>query len=140
MMPRARTPLLALAVALLAPPAARPALAGHAPPLPADGCMLEYQRADNMWAGPGRPDGSLGVESITLQPGEKKVFITDWRYEKLRNDGTNYYGSHLRIATNKSARRVDVRLIYGPGSWGTGELKPSVKWTGAADLQEVSCI
>ncbi|HEU4566377.1 MAG TPA: hypothetical protein VFS05_17060 [Gemmatimonadaceae bacterium] len=134
----ART-LVALTLALITTAAVRPAPSGRES-LPADGCVLEYQRADNMWAAAGRPDGSLGVESIALQPGQKKVFITDWRYEKQRNDGTNFYGSHLRIAANKSARRIDVRLVYSPGSWGTGELKPSVIWTGAADLQEVSCI
>ncbi len=57
---------------------------------------LDYWRADNMWAAFGRPDGDLGQETISLQPGQKRVFVTDWKYEKKRNDGTNYYGSHGR--------------------------------------------
>lgn len=63
-------------------------------------CKLDYQRADNMWAAFGRPDGPLGTEKISLPPAQNKVFNTDWTYEKKRNDGSNYYGSHLRIATN----------------------------------------
>ncbi|CAN5735322.1 hypothetical protein BH24CHL8_BH24CHL8_10290 [soil metagenome] len=30
-----------------------------------------------MWAAKGRPDGNLGQETITLEPGQKRVFITD---------------------------------------------------------------
>jgi hypothetical protein len=70
--------------------------------------VLQYQRADNMWAAFGRPDGNLGTETVTVPVGEVKNFITDWRYEKLRNDGYYYYGSHLRIATNIGARQVVV--------------------------------
>ena len=76
----------------------------------AQSCTLEYRRADNMWASWGRADGNLGTETITLQPGQKKVFATDWAYEKQRNDGTNYYGSHLRQAFNRGAGPVYVRL------------------------------
>jgi hypothetical protein len=61
---------------------------------------LQYWRADNMWAAAGRPDGNLGMEEVTIQPGQKRVFVTDWRYEKQRNDGTNYYGSHGRKLKN----------------------------------------
>ena len=68
-------------------------------------CQLDYRRADNMWAPEGQPSASLGTETIGLAVGQKKVFITDWKYEKLRNDGTRYYGSHLRIATNRSDLR-----------------------------------
>jgi hypothetical protein len=32
-----------------------------------------------MWAAAGRPDGNLGMESINLQPGQKRVFVTDWK-------------------------------------------------------------
>jgi hypothetical protein len=78
-------------------------------------CVLEYRRADNMWANWGRPDGMLGAETITLQPGQKKVFATDWSYEKQRNDGSNFYGSHLRRAVNRGAGPLQMKL-NGPGS------------------------
>jgi hypothetical protein len=78
-------------------------------------CVLEYRRADNMWAHWGRPDGMLGAETITLQPGQKKVFATDWSHEKQRNDGMNFYGSHLRRAVNTGAGPIQVKL-RGPGS------------------------
>lgn len=73
-------------------------------------CQLDYRRADNMWAPTGQPSASLGTETIGLAVGQKKVFITDWKYEKLRNDGTRYYGSHLRIATNRSARTIRMTV------------------------------
>ncbi len=76
----------------------------------ATGCKLDYQRADNMWAAFGRPDGPLGTETIALSPGQDRVFNTDWKYEKTHNDGSNYYGSHLRIATNSSAHTIRLQL------------------------------
>jgi hypothetical protein len=79
--------------------------------LAAQGCVLEYQRADNMWADFGRPDGNLGVESITLAPGTNRVFVTDWKYEKTRNDGVNFYGSHLRVATNKGQIPATIEIV-----------------------------
>ena len=88
---------------------ASPASAQTAP------CVLEYRRADNMWANWGRPDGLLGAETITLQPGQKKVFATDWSYEKQRNDGTNFYGSHLRRAVNRGSGPLQFK-VRGPGS------------------------
>ena len=99
-------------------------------------CALDYERADNMWAT--RPDGDLGVESITLQWGQMKVFSTDWRYEKLRNDGTNYYGSHLRRATNRGTTLVRVRTV-APFSGGYDNIPPGVTHAYQADLAEVSC-
>ena len=115
-------------------------------------CSIEYQRADNMLAAAGRPDGSLGKETLTLQPGEKKVFITDWKYEKQRNDGRNYYGSHLRIVANTGQRPVEVTLKGGPGAvYGglaarvggsgiVGAMKPGQTVSNVrADLLEVSC-
>lgn len=73
-------------------------------------CVLEYQRADNMWAAIGRPDGNLGTERLTLQPGQRRAFVTDWAYEKTRNDGSNYYGSHTRIVTNAGATPIVVQF------------------------------
>jgi hypothetical protein len=78
-------------------------------------CVLEYRRADNMWANWGRPDGLIGAETITLQPGQKKVFVTDWSYEKQRNDGTNFYGSHLRRVVNRGTGPLQIK-VRGPGS------------------------
>jgi len=78
-------------------------------------CVFEYRRADNMWSDWGRPDGLIGAETITLQPGQKKVFVTDWSYEKQRNDGTNFYGSHLRRAVNRGSGPLQIRL-RGPAS------------------------
>ncbi len=128
-------------------------LATAAPAL-AQTCTLEYQRADNMWAAVGRPDGPLGKESLTLQPGQKKVFITDWKYEKQRNDGENYYGSHTRIVTNTGKRPMVVDLkgdiagfISGlrgalrqtGGDRAQGTLNPGTSWNVRADILEVSC-
>jgi len=102
-------------------------------------CVLEYQRADTMWAPYGSPDGILGTEIIRLAPGERKVFVTDWAYEKKRNNGSTYYGSHLRRTLNPGERAVVVRVkeystytyrwTLGPSTWN--------KWQ--ADLMEVSC-
>lgn len=79
--------------------------------LGAQDCVLEYQRADNMWAAFGRADGSLGTETISLNMGQSRVFVTDWKYEKQRNDGTNFYGSHLRVATNKGRVPTSVEVV-----------------------------
>lgn len=79
--------------------------------LAAQSCVLQYQRADNMWAAFGRPDGNLGTETITLAPGTSRVFVTDWKYEKTRNDGTNFYGSHLRAATNTGDIAAEVEVV-----------------------------
>lgn len=102
-------------------------------------CVLEYQRADSMWAPYGSPDGTLGTETIRLDPGQRKVFVTDWAYEKRRNNGSTYYGSHLRRTLNPGDRAVVVRVkenatytyrwTLGPSTWN--------KWS--ADLMEVTC-
>ncbi|MFN2398480.1 MAG: hypothetical protein ABR543_07535 [Gemmatimonadaceae bacterium] len=127
-----------LAVALAPLGASDPA---ETDPTSTNSCTLEYQRADNMWAGHGRPDGNLGVETITIQAGQTKVFITDWKYEKMRNDGTNYYGSHLRIATNRGQSPVRVPIRDGVGgtlvNWFT--VPPGVQTPAKADLMEVNC-
>ncbi len=123
-----------------------------APPAPPP-CKLNYQRADNMWAAFGRPDGFLGTESISLPSGQTKVFITDWAYEKKTNDGTNYYGSHLRVATNPGAGVVRLRtrnpasaVIGGIAanlaqklSLGWLVMKPGERAEFSDDLMEVHC-
>ena len=147
--------LLRLTALTFAATLALPALA-QKPPAPGGGaCTLEYQRADNMWAAAGRPDGPLGTETVTVQPGQARVFVTDWKYEKRRNDGTNYYGSHLRVVTNRGPRDVQLQLNGGPMSLvkgavrqlmagakgGTGGvvLAPGARATFKHDLMEVSC-
>ena len=77
-------------------------------------CTLVYERADNMWAAPGRPDGGLGKETITLAQGNEKAFVTDWKYEKQRGDDENRYGSHLRRATNTGQRPISLLYRNGP--------------------------
>jgi hypothetical protein len=107
---------------------------------PTSSCKLDYQRADNMWAAFGRPDGLLGVESITLAAGVQKVFVTDWKYEKQTNNGSTYYGSHLRIAQNASARPIRLQLIAWAGtetSW--VRLEPNTTVQFRADLLAVQC-
>jgi hypothetical protein len=77
----------------------------------AQACSLDYQRADNMWAAYGRPDGNLGTENIAVGAGLSRNFVTDWKYEKTRNDGTNYFGSHLRVVTNKGSLPVIIEIV-----------------------------
>ena len=101
------------------------ALSVTAADVAAQACTLEYRRADNMWANWGRADGYLGIETITLQPGQKRVFVTDWAYEKKANDGTNYYGSHLRLAVNRGTVPVQLRL-RGPLQFLRGGLTGAV--------------
>lgn len=78
-------------------------------------CRIEFQRADNALSAPGRPDGQLGTETLTLKPGQTKVFNTDWKFEKRRNDGSNYYGSHVRILRNTGPLAVNLELKGNEG-------------------------
>jgi hypothetical protein len=74
-------------------------------------CELKYARADNMWGSvEDATTRSLKWETIRLEPGQKRVFATDWKYEKMRNDGTNYYGSHLRIVTGLGTRILKLTV------------------------------
>jgi hypothetical protein len=65
-----------------------------------------------MWA----TDGNLGPETVTVSPGWKRWFITDWKYEKLRNDGVRFYGSHLRVAKNTGTMNVGLSIKNQFGS------------------------
>ena len=117
---------------------------GAAEPAIANSCTLEYQRADNMWAAAGRPDGNLGVESIMLDAGQTKALVTSWTYEKKRNDGKTYYGSHLRVAENKSTRTVKMVIDEGAFIWGSEARKtvyidPGKRQEFRADLFAVTC-
>jgi hypothetical protein len=88
-------------------------LAATAHSAAAQQCKLEYRRADNMWAAFGRPDGNLGTENVVVSGNNRRVFVTDWKYEKATNDGTNFYGSHLRTATNRGATRLIIEVVGG---------------------------
>ena len=107
---------------------------------PAQTCTLDYQRADNMWAAWGRADGGLGAETLTLQAGQFKVFLTDWRYEKQRNDGTTYYGSHLRIAANKGPNPMQLKVKPNPYVTDTVLLLPGATQEFKADLVQATCL
>jgi len=113
---------------------------------------LDYWRADNMWAALGRPDGNLGQESIALAQGQTRVFVTDWKYEKQRNDGTNYYGSHGRRLKNSGDQVIDVKVTSLAGIIATKikeltggvppgylRLRPGATVDFKADIQEVAC-
>ena len=126
-------------------------------PVSAQSCTLEYQRADNMWAAFGRPDGALGKETVAVPMGTTKVLATDWKYEKKRNDGTNYYGSHLRVVANTGPAPVQVMIVSGALnlktmlnnvmtgstelSWNSGlvTIAPGASRLFKSDLGEVRC-
>jgi hypothetical protein len=104
-----------------------------------------------MWAAWGRPDGNLGTESVAVPEDQRRVFNTDWRYEKQRNDGTTYYGSHLRVATNASPvvvrlliRTTDLRGLKNLVRTGTNtywvSVFPNTTQQFQADLLEVGCL
>jgi hypothetical protein len=104
-----------------------------------DTCQLDYMRADNAWAAFGRPDGFLGTETVRVPVGQAKTFNPDWRFEKLRNDGVNYYGSHLRVATNTGPRYLRVFLRGAFGSTWDVILQPAERREFRDDLLSVGC-
>jgi hypothetical protein len=113
------------ALALAAPAAAKPTTARPATPrAAADACVLQYQRADNMWAPFGIPDGNLGTETVTVSAGQSQGFSSGWKYEKLRNDGVNFYSSHLRVATNTGTRQV-MLVVRNQFGWQSAGLQCS---------------
>jgi hypothetical protein len=133
-------------LALAAPAAAKPAAAKAAAAKAAarhkatDACVLQYQRADNMWAPFGVPSGNLGTETVTVPAGTRQYFDTDWKYEKTRNDGVHYYGSHLRVATNTGARLVRFVIRTSPIDLGQYKaLEPGESQQYQADLVYVGC-
>ena len=124
--------------------------AGHAKAQTTDECVLEYSRADNMWGSLEDSFRSLGRETIRLQPGQKRAFVTDWRFEKVRNDGSTYYGSHARTHLNRGTRvikitykptAIKVATFYlDPGQ--ASQLKGitgSLQATRSGDIVEVAC-
>jgi hypothetical protein len=83
-----------------------------APPGPS--CALEYRRADNPLTLIGDVTEKPGAETVSVPPGQTRDFVSDWKYASQRNDGTTYYGSHLRRARNAGPRDI-VLLLRGPG-------------------------
>jgi hypothetical protein len=102
-------------------------------------CYLEYERADNGWAAAGRPDGDLGKEYVLVPAGETKTFVTDWKYETKRGDGTTSYGSHLRRATNQGIRLIEVQVRTSPITESLVTLKSGFPTSFRADLMKVRC-
>ena len=109
----------------------------------ADECKLNFARADNMWGSDADALKSLGWEAITLQPGQKRAFVTDWRYEKTRNDGQTYYGSHGRRYKNVGTRIVKVArkgsTIAGSVNVSTLYIDPGQEKIVSGDIVEVAC-
>ena len=66
------------------------------------------------------------------------MFITDWTYEKQRNDGSSYFGSHLRVARNPAAGVLRLRIKPGLSSTWI-KLDPTKSMDFRADLMEVFC-
>ena len=99
-----------LALAALALGGAR-AAAGQSPDYY---CDVQYYRADNMWGSKEDAMKSLGMESFRLGQNASKGFETDWKYEKVRNDGRTYYGSHTRLVANKGNYGLTFYLRENP--------------------------
>jgi hypothetical protein len=77
-------------------------------------CDVQYYRADNMWGSLEDAKKSLGMESFRLNKDAPKSFLTDWKYEKMRNDGKTYYGSHTRLVVNKGNYDLTFYLKENP--------------------------
>ena len=125
-----------LLVALAVPLAALPAVPRQAPAPTGAACQLSYQRADNMWS----TVGNMNWESVSLETGQSRAFVTDWKYEKTLNDGATYYGSHLRAAHNQGTVAVQMLLKVDPVNTRWRTIYPTQKMTALkADLVEVRC-
>lgn len=66
-----------------------------------------------MWAAAGRADGELGTETLTLKPTERKVFVTDWKYEKRRMTAGTTTAAIYASSRNAGVRQVTVTLSDG---------------------------
>jgi hypothetical protein len=94
-----------------------------------------------MWADFGVLTSELGVERITLDPGEPKEFTTLWPYEQQRNDASRYYGSHLRVGADRGTNPVRLRVRGWPADLlkviGDVTVQPGSTPEFRADLVEV---
>jgi hypothetical protein len=133
---RINTLRIAIAAAVLVALSAGPALAQSAG---TGDCRLVFTRADNMWGSAADSRRNLGIESITLQASQKKPFVTDWRYEKTKNDGSTYYGSHGRTFFNGGTRVLKLALKTNPVLTGTLYLDPGQSREISGDIVEVIC-
>lgn len=115
------------------------ALASAAPAQAENICKLDFRRADGMWGTVESSLTSLGWESITLSPGQSRAFVTDWRFEKTRNDGQTYYGSHGRFFQNSGSRVVKVSIKSTPVAVFTVYLDPKASRYLKGDIVEVAC-
>ena len=140
MLRKTRGTLLTFAAALFTLGAAP---AATTPASSADECKLNFARANNMWGTSDDALKSLGWETITMQPGQKRAFVTDWRYEKTRNDGQTYYGSHGRRYKNVGTRIVKVArkgaTVASSTQVMTFYIDPGQETLGSGDIVEVAC-
>lgn len=103
----AQLPLILPGLGMLAILAATPLAAQNS----ATSCTLTYERADNPFAGHGKPAGNLGRETATVPVGQSLLFKSEWAHEKRRNNGQTFYGSHLRRATNTGQQKVELTVF-----------------------------
>ena len=127
-----------------APPVAATVSTSPVPPVgppsaTSEVCTLEYQRADNMWAPAGDPQGSLGLERLTLHVSYQQNFDTWWGNEKRRNDGRTYYGSHLRVARNVGGHLIKLSVKGSDGRLTSVSLGPGQSQQFQHDLWMVVC-
>lgn len=115
------------------------ALASAAPAQAGNTCKLDFRRADGMWGTAESSRTSLGWETLTLNPTQTRAFVTDWKYEKTRNDGQTYYGSHGRAFRNSGLRVVKLTLKVDPVRVGTFYLDPGASRDLKGDIVEISC-
>ena len=103
-------------------------------------CDIHYYRADNMWGSKADAYKSLGEESFRLDKNAPKDFVTDWKYEKKRNDGRTFYGSHARVLANKGNHHATFYINEG-GPFGSKEivLPPNSSIEVRGDIISVIC-
>ena len=103
-------------------------------------CAISYYRADNMWGSKNDAFRSLGEETLRLNQGAPKNFLTDWKYEKKKNDGTTFYGSHARLLANHGNTAATFFLSQGP-IFGTKQyvLPPNSSVEVSGDIMSVVC-
>jgi hypothetical protein len=80
------------------------------------------------------------VETIRLRPGEVLRLAPDRRFARVRSHGRRFYGANLRLASNRGARRVLLRLRAS--DWPDGFVQwiaPGQTLEFQHDLAEVGC-
>ena len=96
--------------------------------------ILEYRRANNMMDA--NPSAALGTERLVIDGDGKRIeFQTDWKFEKRKSDGKQYFGSHVRFVENKG--NTQLHLYVRPDIEGKGNvlvLTPGMKYPLRNDL------